>query len=72
MADARDALFREIERADYPVSDIETLSEGDETVELAAGLIPTSADEATLDAIVLALEQDEVVQSAAWTVSMTT
>ena len=72
VADARDALFREIERADYPVSDIETLSEGEETVELAATLIPTSANEATLDAIVLALEQDEVVQSAAWTVSTTT
>jgi putative Mg2+ transporter-C (MgtC) family protein len=72
VSEARNLLFQEIERANYPVRDIEILSEREEIVELAASLIPTSADPAELDAVVAALEQAEVVESATWTVSTTT
>ncbi|MGC1304277.1 MAG: MgtC/SapB family protein [Caulobacteraceae bacterium] len=72
VSEARDLLFQEIERANYPVRDIEILSESEETVELAASLIPTSADSVELDAVVVALEQAEVIESATWTVSTTT
>jgi len=69
VADARDLLFEELERMHYPIREIETLSEGDEVVELAAVLVPTSASPHDLDAIVGHLERHEPVESATWTVS---
>ena len=72
VSEVRDLLFQEIERANYPVRDIEILSENEDLVELAASLIPTSADSDELDAVVAALEKAEVVESATWTVSTTT
>ncbi len=68
---ARDLLFEELERHHYPIREIETLSESDEMVELAAILIPTSADAEELDEIVRHLERNPDVTSATWTVSTT-
>lgn len=67
----RDLLFEILEAAGYPIREIETLSETDDQVELAAVLVPTTADPKALDAAVSALEQSEPVQSATWTVSTT-
>jgi len=72
VSEARDLLFQEIERANYPVRNIEVLSESEETVELAAQLIPTTADPKELDAVVDALNAFEDIESATWTVSTTT
>ena len=69
VSDARDLLFEELERMHYPIREMETLSEGDEVVELAAILVPTSADPRDLDAIVGHLESHEGIDSATWTVS---
>ncbi|HEX7871287.1 MAG TPA: MgtC/SapB family protein [Sphingobium sp.] len=68
---ARDLLFEELERLHYPIREIETLSEGDDMVELAALLVPTSANPADLDAIADHLARHEGVRSATWTVSTT-
>jgi putative Mg2+ transporter-C (MgtC) family protein len=68
---ARDLLFEELERHDYPIREIETLSDSDDLVELAAVLLPTSADSAELDQMVDKLGRNPGVVSATWTVSTT-
>jgi putative Mg2+ transporter-C (MgtC) family protein len=72
VSEARDLLFSELEIASYPIQDIETLSEGDEQVELAAILVPTTAQPDELDAVVVALDAADFIVSATWTVSATT
>jgi putative Mg2+ transporter-C (MgtC) family protein len=72
VSEVRDLLFEEVERLHYPIREIETLSEGEEVVELAAVLVPSSADPRDLDAIAAHLESHAVVQSATWTVSAET
>jgi putative Mg2+ transporter-C (MgtC) family protein len=71
VSDVRDLLFEALAAAHYPIQSIETLSEGEEQMELAAMLAPTTADAAELDAVVAALEAHDVVESATWTVSTT-
>jgi putative Mg2+ transporter-C (MgtC) family protein len=68
---ARDLLDETLERVGYPILDIETLSETDMHVELAAVLVPNSADAVVLDAVVAQLEKAPVVNSATWSVSTT-
>jgi putative Mg2+ transporter-C (MgtC) family protein len=69
VAAVRDALFDTLEGAGYPVREIETLSETAEQVELAAVLVPTTADPAVLEAVVARLERLPDVRTATWTVS---
>ena len=69
VAQARDLLFEELERHHYPIRDIETLSEGEDTVELAAVLLPTTADPAELDLVSEHLARSRGVISSTWTVS---
>src|ERR1700749_438626 len=57
VTDARDLLFSKLEAADYPIREIETLSEGEDAVELAATLVPSTAKPAELDAVVTALKR---------------
>lgn len=71
VSEARDLLYEELERHHYPVREIETLSEGDELVELAALLVPTTASPKDLDAITEHLSRHPNVESATWTVSTT-
>ncbi|HEX7853787.1 MAG TPA: MgtC/SapB family protein [Sphingobium sp.] len=68
---ARDLLFEELERLHYPIREIETLSDGEDTVELAAILVPTSANHDDLDVIAEHLSRHRGVKSATWTVSTT-
>ncbi len=72
VTEARDLLFEELERHHYPIREIETLSEGEEVVELAAILVPTAAKSQDLDAIVAHLQRHEDIDSATWTVSAET
>ena len=69
VSEARDQLYEELERHHYPVREIETLSEGEELVELAALLVPTTANPKDLDAITEHLGRHPNVESATWTVS---
>ena len=69
IADARDLLFEELEQRHYPIRDIETLSESEEQIELAATLVPTTANPEDLDVIVRHLERHDSIESATWTVS---
>lgn len=69
VSEARDLLFEELEQRHYPIREIETLSEGEEVVELAAVLLPTSADPKDLDAVIQHLPRNAAIESATWTVS---
>jgi putative Mg2+ transporter-C (MgtC) family protein len=64
----RDLIDAALEKVSYPVRDVETLSESDDLVELAATLLPTTAEAVSLDEVVASLEASPLVQSATWTV----
>ena len=68
VSDARDLLFEELEQRRYPIRDVETLSETEDVIELAATLLPTSAKGEDLDAVVRHLERHQAIESATWTV----
>ena len=72
LAIARDLLADELERHHYPIGEIETLSETEDQVELAAVLLASSADPVELDTVVSHLEHNPAVLSATWSVSATT
>lgn len=69
VSEARELLYQALTARHYPIQEIETLSESDEAVELAATLTPTSADPQELDALVAELERDRRIANATWTVS---
>ena len=71
VGDVRELLAAELARAQYPISSVQTLSEGEDQVELAATLIPTSAEGEELTAVCKALEAHPEIQDATWTVSTT-
>jgi len=69
VARARDLLDEALEAAHYPIKDIETLSEGDASVEVAAILAPSTANHHELDLVIAGLQAAPWVQAATWTVS---
>jgi putative Mg2+ transporter-C (MgtC) family protein len=71
VSDVRDLLYVRLEAANYPIREIETLSEGDDQVELAADLVPTTVEPAELDAVISSLKQSAKIKSATWTVATT-
>ena len=64
----RALLAAELRRARYPVREIKVLSGGAEQVELAAVLVPSTADPAELDGVVTSLRASPLVRSATWSV----
>ncbi|MDB5480365.1 MAG: Mg2+ transporter-C family protein [Caulobacteraceae bacterium] len=71
VTEARDLPHEELERHHYSVREIEVLSEGEDVVELAAVLAPTTANPADLDAVTEHLAKQHNLASATWTVSTT-
>jgi len=69
VSDARDLLSEELEQRNYPIREIETLSDHADLTELAATLVPTTANPGDLDAIARHLERHDAIESATWTVS---
>ena len=68
VADVRDLLDDLLSRANYPIREIEALSESETEVELAAKLVPTTANPDELDHVVAELDNSPLVRSATWTV----
>jgi putative Mg2+ transporter-C (MgtC) family protein len=64
--DAREALIEALERAHYPVADVETDERGDDTVEIVAKLVATAVVPEELDAVVEGLEKLPGVDHATW------
>ena len=71
VANARDMLSETLEASNYPIREIETSSESEDTVELAAILVPTTASPQDLDAAIAALKRSPIIKSATWTVGTT-
>jgi putative Mg2+ transporter-C (MgtC) family protein len=71
VADVRDLLDDVLSSASYPIREIGTLSENESQIELAALLVPTTADSGELDQVVTELERSPLVPSATWTVGAT-
>lgn len=71
LDDLRDLLDEVLSRENYPIREIEVHSESESQVELAAELLPTTADPEELDQIVAELERSPLVLSATWTVATT-
>jgi putative Mg2+ transporter-C (MgtC) family protein len=71
VSDVRDLLDEKLDDASLPVRSVETLADIEDQVELAAILVPTSAEEKELDAVVMALERSPLVHSATWSVETT-
>jgi putative Mg2+ transporter-C (MgtC) family protein len=69
VAAVRDLLDEALARFHYPVRGIEIVSESEEQIELAADLVPTTANADELEQVVAELEASPHVQSATWTVS---
>lgn len=67
----RDLLDIELVRASYPVREVQLLSDNEDQVELAAILVPNTANDAELDAVVEALENSDLILSATWSVEAT-
>ena len=66
--EVRDLLIEELERASYPIRDIDS-EEREDGVELVAKLVSTAVDPAELDAVVRRLEAVPAVDHATWTAS---
>jgi putative Mg2+ transporter-C (MgtC) family protein len=64
----RDLIDMALGEANYPIRDVETLSDSDDFIELAATLLPTTADAEALDQVVASLEASSLVRSATWSV----
>jgi putative Mg2+ transporter-C (MgtC) family protein len=69
VPDVRDLLFETLAAANYPVQEIEVLTEGDDLVELGATLVSSSAETQELDNVVTILESSVQVKTATWTAS---
>jgi putative Mg2+ transporter-C (MgtC) family protein len=67
--DARELLAQELARHNYPVREIETVTESEDVVELEAILATTNAEPRELDMVTAHLEADPMVEAASWTVS---
>lgn len=72
VSEARDLLADELGMHHYPIREVETLSEREDTVELVAELVPTTANPAELDLIIDHLVKHHGVTSATWMVSTET
>lgn len=71
VTDARDLLTEQLEAINYPIQSIDVLTDTEESVELAATLIATTAEANALDEVCAALEADAGIEAATWTVSPT-
>jgi putative Mg2+ transporter-C (MgtC) family protein len=67
VADVRDLLFDVLEKAHYPVREVEMLTENEDIVELGATLVASSVNLAELDEAVAQLERSPLVKNATWT-----
>ncbi|MDR3462947.1 MAG: MgtC/SapB family protein [Beijerinckiaceae bacterium] len=71
VSDVRDLLDKELTDAGLPIRSVELISASEDHVELAAMLLPASAGEEELDAVVSALEASPLITSATWSVTTT-
>jgi putative Mg2+ transporter-C (MgtC) family protein len=69
LPDMRDRLVERLERANYPVADVEVVELGDDVLEIVATLVSTAIDPGELDAVVTDLQRLPGVRHATWEAS---
>src|SRR6201986_2898886 len=65
----RDNLVERLERANYPVADVDVVEHGDDMLEIVATLVSTAIDPKELNAVVTDFEKRPGVRHATWEVS---
>ncbi|HEY2529449.1 MAG TPA: MgtC/SapB family protein [Xanthobacteraceae bacterium] len=66
LDDARELLRDELKQANYPLQDLEVIEREQGGTELVATLLGSAADPQELDAIVMRLDGNPLVESASW------
>ena len=69
VGEVRDQLTDALEKASYPIRDIDVVERSDEVTELAATLISTAVDPDELDTVTALLEASALVSHASWSSS---
>jgi putative Mg2+ transporter-C (MgtC) family protein len=69
LPDMRDRLVERLERANYPVADVDVVEHGDDLLEIVATLVSTTIDPKDLDEVVVDLERQAGVRHATWEAS---
>ncbi|MDR3375574.1 MAG: MgtC/SapB family protein [Ancalomicrobiaceae bacterium] len=69
VGEVRDLLTEELERASYPVRQIEVIERWAEATELIATLVSSAVDPEELDAVAGAIEKSDLVTFASWSAS---
>jgi putative Mg2+ transporter-C (MgtC) family protein len=69
LPDMRDRLVERLEKAKYPVADVDVVEHGDELLEIVATLVSTAIHPAELEAVVADLQRQLGVRHATWEVS---
>lgn len=69
LPDMRDRLVERLERASYPVADVDVVEHGDDLLEIVATLVSTTIDPKDLDQVVADLERRPGVRHATWEAS---
>jgi putative Mg2+ transporter-C (MgtC) family protein len=69
LPNMRDQLVERLERANYPVADVDVVEHGDDLLEIVATLVSTTIDPKDLDLVVTDLERQPGVRHATWEVS---
>lgn len=71
VGEVRDLLAEQLERANYPIKEIEVSEHGEDVTELAATLVSTTVHPAEMEAVISALEASPLVSHATWSSSAT-
>lgn len=66
MPGMRDLLVERLEQADYPVSDVNILDRGDDTVEIVATLVSTAVHPHEIEEVTAYLAKQAGVSNASW------
>ena len=66
MPDMRDLLVERLEQANYPVSDVEIVDRGDDTVEIVATLVSTAVNPHEIEEVTTYLAKQAGVSNATW------
>ncbi len=69
VGEVRDLLAEALDKASYPIRQIEVAERSPEATELIATLISTAVDPVELDAVANVLEQSPLVSFASWSSS---
>jgi putative Mg2+ transporter-C (MgtC) family protein len=69
LPDLRDRLVERLEKANYPVADVDIVEHGEDFLEIVATLVSTAINPKEMDQVVIDLQRQNGVRHATWEVS---